>query len=120
MTLEWMDMGTDYQKHRVSIDISKGFRQLQKADSEILKGEINRASSHYVNGLNYFVSAEDHASRVVDADYNKAAEEINLGNKELETTIAKYDDGNVNNTARDYYAKALDHYDIALDLIDSR
>jgi hypothetical protein len=113
-------MGTDYQKHRVSIDISKGFRQLQKADSEILKGEINRASSHYVNGLNYFVSAEDHASRVVDADYNKAAEEINLGNKELETTIAKYNDGNVNNTARDHYAKALDHYDASLDLIDSR
>lgn len=113
-------MGTDYQKHRVSTDISKGFRQLQKADADIYKGETNRASSHYVNGLNYFVSAEDHASRVVDANYKKAVEEINLGNKELEAAIAKYDDGNVNNTARDHYSKALDHYDIALDLIDSR
>ena len=112
-------MGLDYQLHRVSVDMAKGFRQLQKADSDIYRGEINRASTHYVNGLNYFVSAEDHASNVVDANYKRAVEEIKLGNKELETTIAKYDDGNVNNTARDHYSKALDHYDIALDLIDS-
>ena len=112
-------MEIDYQLHRVSTDISKGFRQFQKADSEIYKGKINRASTHYVNGLNYFVSAEDHASKVVDDNYKKAVEEINLGNKELETTIAKYDDGNVNNAASEHYSKALDHYDTALDLIDS-
>jgi hypothetical protein len=109
-------MGIDYQLHRVSVDAAKGYRQFQKADNELNKGNIDSAVSHLKKGLNLFVTAGDHALKAEDDAYNKAGNEIDKGNKQMQKSIDEYDNGNADSAAN-HYADALNDYDNALDLI---
>jgi tetratricopeptide (TPR) repeat protein len=112
------DMGIeiDYQLHRVSVDVAKAFRQLQKADKDLSKGNVDRASKHYDKGLKLFATAADHAAKADDDAYNKAGNEVGKGNKELQKSIDSLDNGDLDRAA-DHYADAMDSYDNALDLI---
>ena len=59
-------MGIDFQLHRASVDISKGYRQFQKADSARSKDKLDSAASNLEKGLNYFASAQDHLLKAED------------------------------------------------------
>ena len=109
-------MGINYQLHRVSVDIAKGFRQLQKADKELSKGNIDSAGNHLNKGLDLFVIAGDHALKAEDDAYNKAGNEIDKGNKQIQKCIDAYGNDKMD-SAEDHYASAMDNYDKALDLI---
>ena len=52
-------MGINYQMHRASANIAKGFRQFQKADNELAKNNVDSAVKHYDKGLKCCVTAED-------------------------------------------------------------
>lgn len=109
-------MGIDYQLHRVSVDMAKGFREFQKADAELDKGNIDSTVRHLNHGLNLFTTAADHAAKADHEAYNKAGDEIAKGDSELQKSIDAYGDGNTDSAAN-HYADALDSYDKALDLI---
>lgn len=109
-------MGVEFQMHRASVDISKGFREFQKADSELYNDKVDAAVRHLNKGLNFFTSALDHAAKADDDAYNKAGNEIDKGNKELQEAITAYADGHADSAAN-HYQKALGSYDAALDLI---
>jgi tetratricopeptide (TPR) repeat protein len=111
-----MGIEIDYQLHRISVDIAKGFRQFQKADSELAKGNIDSTVNHLNKGLNLFETAGDHAAKAEDDAYKKAGDAIDKGDKNLQKAIDAYADGNVDSAAN-HYADALDSYDKALDLI---
>lgn len=109
-------MGVDYQLHRVSVDVSKGFRQFQKADNDVYKEEYDAASNHLNKGLGFFSSAYDHAIKAEDDAYVKAGGYLDDGNKELQKSIDEYAAGNLDSAAT-YYQKAVTKYDDALDLM---
>lgn len=111
-----MSLEIDYQLHRVSVDVAKGFRQLHKASTAYFKDDMDRALKDLNKGLNYFDTALDHVSKAEGDAYNKAAAEIDKGNKELQKSIDAYTNGDVD-TADDHYNSAMDDYDKALDLI---
>ena len=110
-------MGIDFQLHRASVDIAKGFRQFQKADSELSNDNIDSAVRHLNKGLDCFATAQEHVDKAEDDAYNKAGKEIDEGNKELQKSIASYTEGNADR-AISQYASAMDSYDRALELID--
>jgi exonuclease VII small subunit len=110
-------MGIDFQIHRASVDISKGYRQFQKADSAVYKDNLDSAVSHLNKGLNCFASAQDHLVKAEDDAYNKAGNEIDKGNKQLQESINEYADGHADRGAS-HYEKAMESYDSALDIID--
>lgn len=109
-------MGINYQLHRVSVDVAKGFRELQKGDKELTKGNVDKASKYYNKGLNLFATAVDHAAKADDDAYNKAGTEVGKGNKDLQKSIDSLDNGDLDRAA-DHYADAMDNYDNALDMI---
>ena len=109
-------MGIDFQLHRASVDTSRGFRQFQKADKALYNDKVDSAVSHLNKGLNYFDSALGHLSKAEDDACRKAGSEIDKGNQELKKSIDEYSNGNTDSAAK-HYAKALDQYDAALDLI---
>lgn len=110
-------MGIDFQLHRASVDIAKGFRQFQKADSALSKDNIDSAVRHLNKGLDCFATAQEHVEKAEDDAYTKAGEEIDKGNKELQKSIDAYVDGNADR-AISQYESAMDSYDKALELID--
>lgn len=109
-------MGIDYQVHRASVDISKGFRQFQKADNKLVDGNVDSAVNHLDKGLNLFGTAMDHLAKAEEDAYNKAGGEIDKGNKDLRKSIDEYSNGDVDSAAK-HYASALDKYDEALELL---
>ena len=109
-------MGIDYQLHRVAVDIAKGFRQFQKADKEFNKGNADSALRYLNKGQDLFAIAGDHAIKAEDDAYNKAGNEIDKGNKQMQKSIDEYANGNVD-SADNHYVSAMDDYDNALDLI---
>ena len=110
-------MGIDYQMHRASVNIAKGFRQFQKADNMLAKGNVDSAVKHFDKGLKCCVTAEDHFLKAEDDAYSKAGKEIDKGNKELKKSIDEYAQGNIDSAGR-HYASAMNKYDEALDLIE--
>lgn len=109
-------MGIDFQIHRASVDISKGFRQFQKADKSLTNDHVESAVNHLDKGLNLFATAMDHLAKAEDDAYAKAGNEIDKGNRELQKSIGEYSEGNIDSAGK-HYARALDNYDDALDLI---
>jgi hypothetical protein len=109
-------MGMDYQVHRVSVDVAKGFRQFQKADSAISKGNVDSAVIHLNEGLSYFDTAAEHLLKAEDDADKKAGNAIDAGNKELKKSIDSYADGKLDKGASEY-GKAMTSYDSALDLM---
>ena len=109
-------MGIDFQLHRASVDMSKGFRQFQKADNEFYKDNMDSAVRHLDKGLDRFASALNHLANAEDDAYSKAGSEIDKGNNQMRKALDEYADGNVD-SANKHYGKAVEYYDDALDLI---
>lgn len=109
-------MGTNYQLDRVSANVSKGYRQLQKAENAMSKGKTDSAVSHYNEGLSYFDTAADHLVKADDDAGKKAGNTIESGNEELRKSIDSYANGHPD-IAANHYDKAMTSYDSALDLI---
>lgn len=109
-------MGIDYQMHRASVDIAKGFRQFQKADKALSKDNIDVTVTHLGKGFDYFATAQDHLLKAEDDAYNRAGKEIDKGSKELQKSIDAYGEGNLDG-AKNHYEKAIDSYDEALDTL---
>lgn len=109
-------MGTDYQTFRASVNMSKAFRQFQKADNALSDGNSDSAVNHLADGLDYFQKSMDHLGKAADDNLNDAYNQIDKGNQELQKSIDAYSDGN-DDRASNHYSKALDCYDEALDLL---
>ncbi|MCX2744158.1 hypothetical protein OO013_09790 [Mangrovivirga sp. M17] len=110
-------MGEKYQMHRSAVDMAKAFRQFQKADHSFTDHKDKSALNHLNSGLDWFQRSLDHLNQAEIDAANKIADEINEGNNELKKSIDDYSSGK-ENTAANHYAKALGHYDKALDLIN--
>jgi len=110
-------MGVDYQLHRVSVDIAKGYREMQKAGSAFAKDKTESGVRHLNKALNDFDAALEHAAKAEDDAYSKAGQEIDKGNAELKKSAEAYADGHAERAAS-HYDGAIEHYDKALDLID--
>ena len=115
--VETGSIAADNQLHRVSANIANGYSQVLKAERELSKDNVDKATKHFDKALNYFGKAEDHAAKAVDDVSQKAGKEIDKGNKELQKTINEYNGGNLD-SAEKHYANAISHYDVALDMID--
>ena len=109
-------MGVDYQMHRASVNVAKGLRQFQKAETAYSKDKIDSTVDHINKGLNYFATAIDHVAKAEDDAYTKAGDQIDKGNKEMNKAVDAYDKGH-NDSAQNYYMNAMDDYDKALYLI---
>ena len=109
-------MGLDYQLHRVSVDIAKGYRQIQKAGTAISKGKADSAARHLNDALNDFSAALDHAVKAEEDAYKDAGKELEKGNSELDKSIKAFADGH-DEIGQSHYDKAVECYDKALDLI---
>ena len=110
-------MGENYQVYRAAVNAAKGIRQFQKADSAIDKDNVDSAARHFDKGLGFFASALDHLEKAEDDAYETAAKELTKGNDELQKSIDAYSKDDMNSAAK-HYAKALEHYDTALDELD--
>lgn len=108
---------TDYQVHRASVNMSKAFRQFQKADNSMVNNDQNAAVNHLSNGLDLFDKAMEHLSKAEDLVYQQAGEEIDKGNDQLQKSIDAYNGGDYD-AANDHYSKALQHYDKALEILE--
>jgi len=108
-------MGINFQLYRASVDISKGYRQFQKADSARSKGNLDSAASHLDKGLNCFAAAHDHLLNAEDDACQNAGNEIDKGNKELQDSIDSYSNGQADRAER-HYEKAMENYGAALDM----
>lgn len=108
----------DYQLHKASVDMSKAFRQFQKADNAFLDSKNDAALRHLTKGQNLLQSSLNHLSKVEDEAYKGASNEIDQGNNELQKSIDAYNNGNSDSAAK-HYNDALEYYDKALDLLGS-
>ena len=111
-------MGENYQVYRAAVNAAKGIRQFQKADNAIDKDNMDSAARHFDKGLGLFASALDHLEKAEDDAYDTAAKELTKGNDELQKSIDAYGKDDMNGAAK-HYAKALEHYDTALDELDA-
>ena len=111
-----MSIAVDYELHRTSVDISKGYRQMQKASTALSKGNEDSVTEHLNHALNDFASAIDHAAKAEDSACKSAGKLVDKGNAELQKSINAYADGN-SDAAQRHYDSAAENYDKALDLI---
>lgn len=109
-------MGIDYQLSRTSANMAKAVRQFQKADNSVANEDYDSAINHLSKGLGYFQASMDHLAKADDDAYNKAGNEVDRGNNELQKSLDAYQNENFDSASR-HYNNALDHYDNALDLI---
>lgn len=107
----------NYEVHRASVNMSKAFRQFQKADNAFYDGKNDACVNHLSRGLEYFQKALDHLAQAEEDTYTQAGNLIDKGDAELQKSIDGYNSGN-DESAQKHYANALDYYDQALDLID--
>ena len=110
-------MGTKIQEHRASFDLSRAYREAQKAEKDFTNGKDDTAVKRLKKAYNYYSKACDHLVKAADDAYNKAGDKIDKGNNELQRSIDDYADGNVERGAR-HYNDALNYYDEALDIVD--
>ena len=110
-------MGTKFQEFETSFDISRAYREVQRADKDFANGKADAAAKRLEKGYKYFASACNHLAKAEEDAYNKAGDKIGKGNSELQRSIDAYADGNVEKGAR-YYNEALTYYDEALDIVD--
>ena len=109
-------MGLDYQLHRVSVDMAKGYRQIQKAGAALSKGKADSAARHLNDALNDFGAAMDHAAKAENDAYKDAGKELDKGNSELNKSIKAFADGH-DDMGQRHYDSAVECYDKALGLI---
>jgi hypothetical protein len=111
-----MSLAIDYNVHRTSVDVAKGYQQLDKASTAFSRDNVDSAANHLNNALNDFSAAVEHAAQAADDACTKAGNEIDKGNAELQKSINAYAN-NHPDKAQGYYDSAVKNYDKALDLI---
>jgi tetratricopeptide (TPR) repeat protein len=111
------EVAIDYQLHRTSVNLARGYQQIEKAATALANDDADSYKKHLGKALDDFAAAVDHAEKAADDACTKAGNEIDKGNEQLQKAIDAYDDGNTD-AAQKHYDKAVDHYDEALDLID--
>lgn len=111
-----MGLQVDYEVHRTSVDIAKGYRQIQKAATAMSKGKADSVAKHLDSAVSDFDSAISHAAKATDDVCKKAGTELNKGNTDLQKSIQAYRDGNADE-AQGYYDSAVSNYDKALDML---
>ncbi len=104
-----MGLAIDYHVHRTSVDIAKGYRQIEKAATSLSRGNTDSATIHLCKALEDFGAAVDHAC-------TKAGNELDKGNAELQKSFNAYADGHPD-IAQGHYDKAVNSFDNALDLL---
>ena len=109
-------MGLDYQLHRVSVDVAKGYRQMNKAVTAFSQDKMDSGVNHRNNALNDFGAAMEHAAKAEDDAYTKAGSELDKGNAELKKSVREYADGH-NESGQRHYESAAECYDRALNLM---
>jgi hypothetical protein len=110
-------MGTKFQEHEASWDMSRAFRQFQRADKDFTNGKGDAAVDRLKKGLSSVSKAGAHLVKAEDDAYNKAGNEVTNGNNELQKSINDYADGRNDSGAR-HYDDAMNYYDKALDIIE--
>ena len=110
-------MGTKIQESEANFDMSRAFRQFSKAEKSFANGKDDAAVKHLNKAHNLFVKSVGHLAKAADDAYQKAGEEIDKGNTELQKSLDAYADGKDDSGAR-HYNDALKHYDEALDIVD--
>lgn len=108
----------DNQLHRAAVNMSKAFRQFQKADNAFYQDKEDAALRHMSNAQDFFETSLNNLSNVEDEAYKAAGNEIEKGNNELQKSIDAYSNGDTD-SAKKHYNDALDSYDKALDLLGS-
>ena len=111
-------MGTIHQLHRAAACAAKGIRQFQKADRSLDKDHEDATIRHLKHGLHDFERALEHLGKAADDAVSDVMAEINAGNDELQKCLDALDDGK-SDRAEKHYDKALSHYDMVLDMLDS-
>ena len=109
-------MGTKIQEYMASFDLSRAFRQFQRADKALNNDNTDSAVSHLKKGITLVAKSIDHISNAVDDTFDNAADMFEKGNKELQKSIDAFADGK-DDSAKRHYEKALDLYDEALELV---
>ena len=110
-------MGTKFQEHKASFDMSRAYREVQRADKDFANGKDDAAVKRLQKGYKYFSTACDHLAKAEEDTYNKAGDKIDKGNRELQKSIDDYADGKGNSGAM-HYDDAMNYYDEALDIVD--
>jgi hypothetical protein len=110
-------MGTKIQEWEASWDMSRAFRQFQRADKSLTKDNSDTAVKHLKKGLHLFSNALNHIAKAEEDAYKKAGEKIDAGNKDLQKSIDEYSNGENDRGAR-HYDDAMNSYDEALDIVN--
>ena len=110
-------MGTKFQEFDMSFDISRAYREVQRADKDFANGKDDAAAKRLEKGYKYFASACNHLAKAEEDAYNKAGDKIDKGNRELQKSIDDYADGKGDRGAM-HYDEAMNYYDEALDIVD--
>ena len=110
-------MGTKFQETEANFDLSKAYREVQRADKDITNGKDDAAVNRLQKGYNLFTKAVGHLANAEEDAYKKAGDKIDKGNGELQKSIDDYADGKDDSGAR-HYADAMKCYDDALDMVN--
>jgi len=110
-------VGLNDQLRRVSVDVAKGFQQLQKASSAPGKDKVDSAVAHRQRALSLLDAAAQHALKAEVAAFKKVGIEIDKGNAELSKAIDAYSNGDLAKAER-YSEDAVACSDKACDLIE--
>ncbi|WP_224489357.1 hypothetical protein [Robertkochia flava] len=110
-------MGVNYQVNMAGFDISRAYRQFQRADKAFWKEHDGTAERHLKKALELLATAYDHMVKAEEDAIVKAGNEIGKGNDELDKCINALANGKEDH-AETQYEKALEHYSKALDLVE--
>ena len=111
-----MGIAVDYNVHRASVDMAKGFRQIGKGMDSWSDGNPDRAADHLAKALNDFAVAIDHVAKAANDSRADAGRDLDKGNAELQKCLDALADGKAD-AAKRHYGDAVKSYDKALDAI---
>jgi tetratricopeptide (TPR) repeat protein len=109
-------MGVEFQLHRGSVHLARGFNQIQKAGDSLADDKYDRATSHLDKALKEFGEASNNFTNAENDAYAKAGTQIDGGHDQLAKSVKDYTDGNYD-SAQKHLNKALENYDKALDMV---
>lgn len=109
-------MGINFQLHRGSAHLARGFREIQKASGSLADGNHKHCSQQFNNALEQFNEASNNFANAEEDAYAKAGKEIDKGNNELNQCVTAVANGKYD-SATEHMDKALESYDDALALV---
>jgi len=110
-------MGVRIQEFEAIWDMSRAFRQFQKADRLFTNDKTDDAVKHLEKGYELTSRALDHLEKAEEDAYKQAGKKFDEGNKYLQKSIDDYADGKDKSASR-HYDDAMESYDKAFDMLD--